>query len=163
MLERLFQLPDRKRCRALSRFTADFERPGRGIDTGQRRLAAVVTDEQVFRGRNAIVQQVCRRFRVDRPVIQHDEPFLARNLERLVGLREGRGNQATRHEVGKGNRRADRRRHCCEAAVLQKASACQGVAFAAPDEFISGDRIVVVEFVNSALFLSHGAPLKISD
>ena len=162
--ERFLQLGYRERRGALRRFAADLECPARRIDARQRGFSAVVTHEQVLARRNAVIEQVGGRLRIDRPVVQDDEAFLAGDRERLVGLGQRRGYQASRHEMGKWDRGTDSRGHCGEAAFAEESSACQRVALAAPDDFVGSDRIIAVEFMNSAFLLRHRhAPFPVSE
>ena len=104
---------------------------------------AVVPDEMPGRGRHFVVEQVGRRLRVYRPVVENGEAFLAGDFHRIGGQRLR--NEAGRHVAMEGDRRAQRRSHGGEAGPFQKAPAVS-VGFAAEHDPIRPVGVLGIEF-----------------
>ena len=68
--------------------------------------------------RDLVIEQMRRRFGVERPVVQQGQPVLAG--DHLLG--QGDRNQTGRHLAMEGNRRADQRPHGGQASAAQKAA-----------------------------------------
>ena len=155
MLEHRLELPDRQRDFPRHGLSTEAEFPRIHIDAVGHRGDAVVPHEQAIRRGNAIVEQVSRRLGVDWAIIQHDEPVFAGDPEGFVRLRERRRNEAFRHQVCERNRRADRRRHRHQAARGQEAPPRDRVAASPPEFFVRGDRIGMVEVMDTTSLVFH--------
>ena len=71
MLKLRLQFFEREGFFGFGRFTSNRQHPRVGIDSGRR--DAVVAHKQHVGGRYSIIEQVCRRFRIDWPVVEYDQ------------------------------------------------------------------------------------------
>lgn len=112
--------------------TRYFNHPVIRVDAGKIRRYAVIPNEQPFDRRHLVVQEMCRRFGVDRPVVQDDEPCFTFKLEWRIRVGKCRRDEAARHMLGERYGGPDRSGHHCQSAAPQKAAARYGVWAASP-------------------------------
>ena len=152
MLEVALQVVDREIARRLRGFAADAQFPFFGIDVFFDGRDAVVAHEHVFGRSDRIVQQMRRRFGVDRAVVQNDKPRFAVGLQikRSRRIRISGGDEPARHFVGENDRQAQRRAHAGDPRAFEEA-APRGVGLTPEEQAVGALRILAVEFVQAAL------------
>ena len=95
--------------------------------------------------RDGIVEQVRRRLRAQRPLVEHDQTVLALN-DRLVGERDR--DEVRGHGAVEGDGAADQRRHGGKPGALEE-PAPVGMGHAAEQQAVGLVRIVPIELVQA--------------
>jgi hypothetical protein len=131
-------------------FPCDLDGPFRWIERLGQGSIPVVADKEVFRRSDLVVEKVRWRLGVDGPVVQHDETFLARNLEGRRGLGESGGNESGGHAVPENDLATESGGHRREPRPLEEAAPRERIGLAAPDQRFGAPGILGVNLVESA-------------